>query len=177
MVMKSRVDLAKYFAELNFNVGAEIGVLGGVYAEILCKANPNLKLYGIDSWETGHHKQKYKKAAGRLKNYNVELIKKTSLDAVKDFPNMSLDFVYIDASHQFDDIMRDIIEWSLKVKKGGIVSGHDYIHNRMGVATAVDSYVKFHSQSLNLIETKKVIEGTGETKPNVTWWFKQKWNN
>jgi predicted O-methyltransferase YrrM len=177
MEMKNRVNLAKYFAKLNFNIGAEIGVFEGVYSEILCKANPRLKLYGIDSWTVRRYRQGYKKTLKRLKKYNVELIKKASLDAVKDFPNMFFDFVYIDASHKFDDVMRDIIEWSPKVKKGGIVAGHDYIHNRKGVAIAVNAYVKHHFQKLNLIETKKVVEGTGETKPNISWWFRQRWNN
>ena len=77
-----------------------------------------------------------------------------------------MDFVFIDAGHSFDDAARDIIEWAKKVRKGGIVSGHDYTHVRGGVKDAVDGYVKFHSQSLKVIH---------EAKEDATWWFYQKW--
>lgn len=46
-----RGDLAMLFAELKFNVGAEIGVERGLYSEILCKTNPGLHLYSIDPWK------------------------------------------------------------------------------------------------------------------------------
>ena len=44
-------ELAELFTELKFNVGAEIGVWQGEFSEILCKANPKLHLYSIDSWD------------------------------------------------------------------------------------------------------------------------------
>ena len=51
------------------------------------------------------------------------------MDAVKDFENESIDFVYIDGNHGFKFITEDIYEWSKKVRKGGIISGHDYIYS------------------------------------------------
>ena len=63
----------------------------------------------------------------RLKNMdNVEKIKKHSLDAVQDFENESLDAVYIDAEHDFHNVLIDIRAWKDKVKKGGILCGHDW---------------------------------------------------
>ena len=60
------------------------------------------------------------------------------MDAVKDFKDESLDFVYIDANHGYESTKEDIREWSKKVKKGGIVSGHDYVKkNGYGVIEAV----------------------------------------
>jgi predicted O-methyltransferase YrrM len=49
------------------------------------------------------------------------------LRAADDFLDNSLDFVYIDAGHRFDDVVQDIIKWTKKVRKGGIISGHDYM--------------------------------------------------
>ena len=37
----------------------------------------------------------------------------------------SLDFVFIDASHIYKYVAEDIDLWEPKVKKGGLVSGHD----------------------------------------------------
>src|SRR3972149_7377656 len=132
--MKNRSELAKYFAELGFKVGAEVGVYRGDYSAELCANNPELKLYCIDSWGTPlpgkgegvDKKNAFRKAQKLLAPYNCELIKKFSMDAVKDFEDNSLDFVYIDGNHHFDYVAQDIINWAKIVRPGGIVSGHDY---------------------------------------------------
>ena len=82
-----------------------------------------------------------------MEPYDAEIIRKTSIDAVKDVPDESLDFVYIDAMHEFDYMMVDIILWTPKVRKGGIVSGHDYTPSTIfcGVIPALDAYTKTHN--------------------------------
>lgn len=173
--IKNRSDLAKYFNDLGFKTGAEIGVLGGGYSLKLLGAIPELKLYCIDSWgineiKFGHyHNRKYAEAKLRLGGHpETVLIKDFSLNAVKTFNLNSLDFVFIDANHSFDFVMRDIIEWGARVKRGGIISGHDYLSSgRTGVKDAVDIYVKAHNFKLKL------------TNPDhdhgvVSWWILKK---
>lgn len=136
-----RDQLATLFCELEFNKGAEIGVEKGLYSEVLLKANPNLSLYCIDAWKIDTYdpnfkdvenaqelfERYYKEAIERLSNYSgATIIKKTSMDALSEIPDESLDFVYIDANHDFVSVTNDIYHWSKKVRKGGIVSGHDY---------------------------------------------------
>jgi predicted O-methyltransferase YrrM len=48
------------------------------------------------------------------------------MDAVQDFQDKDLDFVYIDGAHDFKSVADDICEWERKVRPGGIVFGHDY---------------------------------------------------
>ena len=170
--MKNRIELARYFNQLGLKVGGEIGVSGGINAENLCKNIEGLKLYCIDSWEGSRGENALKKSRERLSQYNVIFIKKTSMDAVKDFKDESLDFVFIDANHKFDFVMQDIIEWSKKVRSGGVVSGHDYYHSpsaRIGVIEAVDAYVKAHNVSLNL--TTKDPDSADDKEPSF-WWIK-----
>lgn len=163
----TRNDLAKYFAEQDFNVGAEIGVESGSFSAELCKQNPNLKLYCIDHWDLnpsrykGFRERKYQQAIQTLTPYNCEIIKAFSMDAVKNFKPESLDFVYIDANHSFDNVMQDIIEWSKIVRKGGIVSGHDY---QGAVAGAVDKYVEMHDLKYFYITGRP-------SKGGYSWWF------
>lgn len=134
------VDLPELFKELNFKSGAEIGVLNGVFSEILCQTNPHAKIYSIDAWQfyplaknfrkPHHYPPIYESAKARLAPYkNNIIIRKWSMDALNDFADESLDFVFIDADHRFEAITNDIAQWSKKVRKGGIISGHDY-HGR-----------------------------------------------
>ncbi len=166
--MKNRIALAEHFFHKGFIIGAEIGVLGGGYSLELCKANPDLALYCIDSWginEKRHkeyHERKYDEAHIRLKDYKkVNFIMGLSLEVVRDFIDGYFDFVYIDANHNFDHIMRDLIEWSAKVREGGIVSGHDYTDGSQ-VKEAVDIYVRMH---------KLTLEVTKETDKGHRSWF------
>ena len=135
-----RDNLASLFYELGFKTGVEIGVESGTYSETLLKNNPGLRLFSIDPWKAysdfrDYTKQDklddlYQEAKRRLKPYNCEIIRKFSLKAVKDFADNSLDFVYIDGNHSFLNITSDIVEWSKKIRVGGIISGHDYAKHR-----------------------------------------------
>ena len=143
----TRNDLAVFFAELGFTEGAEIGVREGFYSEILCKANPNLHLLCVDPWEVygradpRHISQIYDAAKNRLSQYNCTLIPKRSLEAVKEIPIESLDFVYIDGLHEFNSVMLDLIYWTDRVKIGGVVAGHDYVPlYQCGVMKALDAF-------------------------------------
>jgi predicted O-methyltransferase YrrM len=153
MVVNNRTDLAKYFNELGFKTGAEIGVSCGINSDRLCRCIPGVNLYCIDIWQTydgnrrspnnlrqeGH----YQEAVIRLKPYKATIIRKYSMDAVKEFKDNSLDFVFIDANHDYKYVLEDIIEWSKKVRSGGIVSGHDYYKFRgSGIIEAVTEYLK-----------------------------------
>lgn len=136
----TRNDLAKLFYELGYMKGAEIGVERALYSEVLCKANPDLLLWMVDPLEPyrgyREHVSKgkmdgfYAECIERMRNFDIRFIREYSLEAVKDFHNNDLDFVYIDANHDFQNTTNDIAEWSKKVRKGGIVAGHDYARNK-----------------------------------------------
>jgi hypothetical protein len=147
----TRNELAELFGELGYKRGAEIGVREGIYSEILCRVNPGLELFCVDPWEptSTYTPRKVRRleqeTRDRVAPYNATLVKKYSLDAVKDIPNRSLDFVYIDALHDYDSVIMDIIHWIPKVRRGGIISGHDFCYFRNGgVVFAVEGYTRAH---------------------------------
>jgi len=147
--------LTRIFRALKFKVGAEIGVERGRFSKIICQVNPQLKLYVVDSWMAyplyrEHVTQEqldafYRETKERLKRYNCQLIRAWSMEAVRWFDDETLDFVFIDANHDYIYVKEDIKEWSKKVKKGGIVAGHDYVnglHGQIyGVKQAVNEWV------------------------------------
>jgi len=153
----NRSIMAETLCELGLNKGAEIGVAQGKHSELLCQKNPDLELYCIDVWEgydgyteyANRIDKYYIEAQERLALYNnrTHFIKKFSMDAVKDFEDKSLDFVYIDGAHDLKNVVCDIVEWTKKVKIGGIVYGHDYERrfdsprSIVHVKDAVDSYM------------------------------------
>jgi len=132
------VELIGLWRELEFTAGAEIGVEQGIFSAEILAAMPSVKLYCVDPWRAynrymdhvsqGKLDRYYDEAIERLAKYieRCQIIRQTSMDAVGAFADNSLDFVYVDANHHFDFVVRDIIEWSRKVRSGGIVSGHDY---------------------------------------------------
>lgn len=67
----------------------------------------------------------------------INPIRKTSLEAASMYEDESLDFVFIDAAHDYENVKQDILAWLPKVKKGGVIAGHDY-SSFPGVRQAVD---------------------------------------
>ena len=145
----TRETLYELFGELGFTKGAEIGVRMARNSEEMFKRIPNLHLLLIDPWgaylRVSDERQDayYKYALARMEPYkgNVTFMKMTSMDAVQYVNNDSLDFIYIDGRHDFDYVMADLVYWIPKVRKGGIVSGHDYYpFYQGGVIQAVEAY-------------------------------------
>ena len=57
------------------------------------------------------------------------------------FETGEFDFVWIDGDHSYEQVKRDITNYLPKVKKGGIIGGHDYNSNVFtGVKKAVDEF-------------------------------------
>ncbi len=158
----TRTDLLRILSEHGVRTGAEIGVADGKFSLALCKALPNLVLYCIDPWVSYRgnrrggsdtkHAQQYNLARERLAPYHAVLMRATSVDAVSHFTDESLDFVFIDANHDYAYVRDDIPLWSAKVKRGGIVSGHDFYEFReAGVIQAVEDYAFVHSIEYTVI--------------------------
>jgi len=68
---------------------------------------------------------------------NLKILKMSSLEAVKRFKDKSIDMVFIDGGHEYEEVMADIKAWLPKTKK--LICGHDYDDDRdKGVKRAVD---------------------------------------
>ena len=162
-----RATLPKIFRKCDFKLGAEVGVERGRYSKKLCELIPGLKLYCIDAWQTydgyrDHVGQErldefYLETKKRLAPFNCQLVKDFSVKAARRFADGSLDFVFIDAAHEYESASEDIEAWAPKVRRGGIVSGHDYmdgehqdqigIRTPYGVKQAVNEWIETNNIS------------------------------
>lgn len=61
---------------------------------------------------------------------NVTIIKEQSWAAADMFEDGTVDFLMLDADHIYESVKKDILSWLPKIKKGGIISGHDYCDPR-----------------------------------------------
>lgn len=77
--------------------------------------------------------------AGLLSRVNC--IPLASLEALPLFKPESVDMVFIDADHTYEAVLADIRGWRGKLKKGGILCGHDYDPDHPGVMRAVQEEV------------------------------------
>lgn len=164
-----RENFPKLFKAMGYKRGVEIGVREGAYSACIASQCPEIKLYSIDPWaaysglKQERQDQYYAKAVENLTKYpNVQIIRKPSLEALEDFSDGSIDFAYIDGDHTFNMAVLDIIYWSKKVRRGGMIMVHDYCNfYRSGVIQAVDAYT--HG---NLINPWYV---TRESLPSAYW--------
>lgn len=184
----SRDDLGPLFRELRYKKGVEIGVERGIFSEILCQGNPEMTLYGVDAWTTYHgyrdhvSQEKldrfYDETMERMKSYHFVPIRAFSMDALQRFPDGSLDFIYVDANHEFIHVARDLYEWEKKVRPGGIISGHDYRKNkryitRNHVVYVVDAYTaSYRVHPWFIIGAKAKIPGTKRDGSRSWFWIK-----
>ena len=67
-------------------------------------------------------------------------LRKTSVEAASLYQDGSLDFVFIDAGHTYEDCSADIHAWMPKLKPSGLFAGHDY-GAAEGVKRAVDELI------------------------------------
>ena len=130
-------DLVSQFYKPEFKM-VEVGSLEGISTLLFSKCVKTV--YSVDCYDykvppegrIPEHDQMFVEAEKmfieRTKDVpNIIKIKKTSIEAAKDFPDASLDAVYIDAEHDEDSVRSDIQTWRPKIKPGGILSGHDYM--------------------------------------------------
>lgn len=151
----NRIDLANKFNKLGFKKGAEVGVFGGYFSEILCQSIPGLDLTCVDIWGSGKYKRAEEDCLKRLKPYGCKIIKAYSVDGAKQVEDGSLDFVYIDAAHDYENVKKDLKAWAPKVRVGGIIAGddfYDFPSGKGGVMRAVTEFTSHHHYDLKLTD-------------------------
>ena len=139
----------------------EIGVRQGKGLRRLRRARPEI-LVGVDCWladgDLAHNDLSfsqaaldamYRKACAMMVEIPaLRILRMYSHEAALCFPDGFFDYVYIDADHTYAAVCQDIATWYPKVRSGGILAGHDFLHHTVpqtgvafGVVEAVTEFV------------------------------------
>jgi len=115
-------------------VVAEIGVDEGKFSKKIHEITRPEKLHLIDIWGTDRfHDGKYKDVESFFKEdillKRIQILKKLSTEASKEFKENYFDWIYIDTDHSYETTKAELQLYAPKMKKDGIIAGHDY---RMG---------------------------------------------
>ena len=142
-VLRTRDEMLSAICEREpLRSAAEVGVQRAFFAYELLSRCPGITSYlGVDLWATqasyddganvdnSTQGRIYDEARERLKPFGDRwrLWRQDSISAAAQVPDGSLDFVYLDARHDYRSVQDDILAWAPKVRSGGILAGHDYI--------------------------------------------------
>ncbi len=55
-----------------------------------------------------------------------EIIVGDTANTAKQFKNIDVHYVFLDADHSYNGVVRDINEWWPRIPKGGYIGGHDW---------------------------------------------------
>lgn len=163
--MKKR-KFPKIINKRGYRKCAEIGVFKGRFSKFLLERCKEISIICVDTWSgigmsdwviDGFNGDKEYE---NLKNFfdnnypgRVTLIRKTSSEASLEIQEEYLDFIYIDASHDYESTLNDLNNWYPKLRKGGTISGHDYSNCRSKkVKRAVDEF--FCNKKVNITTDK-----------------------
>lgn len=158
---------------------AEIGVKRAVYSEHLLKHWRGERLLSIDPWlsveweeyvdrsnvSQPEFDENHEFTKQRLAPFGArsDIWRLTSVEAAAKVPDGSLDFVYIDARHDYESVKEDLEAWFPKVRPGGIFAGHDYVDGMLpqgdfGVKSAVDEFFAAKALEVHTTDGPSAVE-------------------
>lgn len=159
---------------------AEVGVFRGDYSKTIIHANPS-SLVLVDPWK---HQESYPDGdlaniddvefeklyveVKRLESPTVAVMRMSSRDAAASTEDESLNFVYIDARHDKESVLDDILAWWPKIAPGGWLCGHDCA-GRWGVEVqaAISDFLATQGKTKVDLATLEFDASWGVCKPGT----------
>lgn len=126
--LKHREDFPNLLDEMGLKTAVEVGVGAGLFASHLLRSKSLEMLTMVDIWETPYDLQFERQARQVAAAHpdRTRILKQPSMEVVQLFENGSVDFVYLDTEHTYEVMFNDAVAWWPKVRRGGILAGHDY---------------------------------------------------
>lgn len=150
--ISERGQFSRYLNELGLIGSAvEVGVNRGHNSMTFIRFWKGQRLYLVDPWRyiaeykdavnepDEHRESTYQEVLAKFHNYmdRVTILRMSSEEAAEAVPD-ELDYVYIDADHSYESCYNDIRLWWPKIKRGGMMAGHDvFFPGVIGVTNAL----------------------------------------
>jgi len=81
----------------------------------------------VDNWSQGDTQKDFKEAVARIEEGVILFVLEgTSWEMADQFEDNTIAFCFVDAAHDYVSKTNDIKAWLPKIKKGGMIAGHDY---------------------------------------------------
>ena len=144
-------------------VVAEVGVANGDFSAAILDRNHPRTLHLIDLWASSFSgsddlafKSVSKRFANEVREDRVQFHRDYSWDAISKLAPASLDWIYIDAGHDYDDVVKDLEVARHAIKPDGFITGHDYVkwsspNGRFGVVEAVNEFCLKHDFAMKYV--------------------------
>lgn len=112
-------------------VGSYKGRSAAFMAVEIINSGKQIQFDCVDPWDADN--EMYDLFLENIKSvkHAINVVRAFSVDAAIMYQDESLDFVFIDANHDFKNVFADITAWFPKVRKGGVLAGHDYTQSNM----------------------------------------------
>lgn len=139
-------------------VGLEVGTDVGAHAHAMLLHCSIEKLYLVDIWDNDYYRGY---CQGRLDSagfkHRVELFTCESHTAIKRFEVESLDFIYIDITHDYDTVRQSLYDWWPRLKKGGVLGYRNYASSNKDLSRAIEEFMKHAVPSAHYLQTAEII--------------------
>ena len=118
-------------------------------ASAIRNSGKQIELFCVDTWmgSTEHVNELcvqsdtlYEEFLSNTQSFKdiIQPVRLPSVEASQQFEDGSCDFIFIDAAHDYDNVLADIDAWLPKLKANGVLAGHDYCATYPGVIQAVE---------------------------------------
>jgi predicted O-methyltransferase YrrM len=118
-------------------VGTWKGMSAAYMAVEIINSGKNIKFDCVDTWDfvpsqteipEDQFENLYETFLNNIEpvKHQIKPVKALSWDGANYYTDESLDFIFIDAAHDYESVKKDINAWFPKLKKDGVIAGHDY---------------------------------------------------
>jgi predicted O-methyltransferase YrrM len=173
----NQIKLEEFIKNYNPEIIVELGSwMGSSTIFMAQKSSPSCKVYAIDTWlgSLEHNKtaelKKYlptlfhqflSNVLSMKQEHKIIPMRMSTVEAAQILNFNNIDLLYIDASHQEDDVYKDIVNWWPKIKDSGMMCGDDF------QLSGVKNAIKKAMVELRIPET--CFHSFGKV-----WWFDTK---
>lgn len=118
-------------------IGTWKGMSAAYMAVEIINSGKNIKFDCVDTWDfvpsqteipEDQFENLYETFLNNIEpvKHQIKPVKALSWDGADHYADESLDFIFIDAAHDYESVKKDINAWFPKLKNGGVIAGHDY---------------------------------------------------